>query len=180
VAITLDLIEGPAAEPITLAEAKRFCRIDADLTEDDPYLEALITATREFVERRTGRAFGIQTFREWRTIPRSGVIRLCRAPLAEVLSVEVDGESLDQSPSLLLPGNRIRLEGSWVGRDVLIEYRAGWETPPKIALQALQILIAHWYEQREPVVLGTIIAEVPNHYNAIESALSWGSEMPSR
>jgi hypothetical protein len=168
----LTLLEGPAAEPISLAVAKRFLRVDADLTEDDDYITSLLTATRLFIEKRTGRSIGVQTWREHRTVPASGVVRLHKAPVVEVLSVEVDGEETTCTPR---PGNRLEV-GS--GREVVVEYRAGSE-PDTLTKQAMQILIAHWFEQREPIITGTILAEVPNHYNAIESLMTWHGGMPS-
>lgn len=47
-------ITAPAVEPITLAQAKQHMRID--YTEDDSYIEALITAARQYVEKATNRA----------------------------------------------------------------------------------------------------------------------------
>jgi uncharacterized phiE125 gp8 family phage protein len=49
------------AEPITLAEARLQCKVDADDTSHDAALTALITAAREFAEHYTGRAFAPRT-----------------------------------------------------------------------------------------------------------------------
>lgn len=57
----LELITGPAVEPVSLAEAKEHARVDS--SAEDDYLTALITAARELVERTTGRALITQTWR---------------------------------------------------------------------------------------------------------------------
>ena len=43
-------VTGPASEPVTLAEAKVQCRVDADITTEDTYITTLITAAREHIE----------------------------------------------------------------------------------------------------------------------------------
>lgn len=58
---SLELVTAPATEPVTVAEAKAHARVET--TADDSYIEALITAARELVERTTGRALITQTWR---------------------------------------------------------------------------------------------------------------------
>jgi hypothetical protein len=47
-------LSQPSVEPITLAQAKQHMRVD--FTEDDAYITALITASRQYVEKATNRA----------------------------------------------------------------------------------------------------------------------------
>ena len=49
----LQLISGPATEPLTLAEAKQHLRVDTAFTADDTYIQGLITACREYAEHLT-------------------------------------------------------------------------------------------------------------------------------
>lgn len=51
----LSLVTPPASEPITLAEAKAHMRIDG--TDDDTYIDVLITAARVLAEDYTKRSF---------------------------------------------------------------------------------------------------------------------------
>lgn len=46
---------APSDEPLTLEEAKLYLRVDADLTNDDDLITALIIAAREQAEKVTGR-----------------------------------------------------------------------------------------------------------------------------
>lgn len=96
------LVTAPAAEPVTLAEAKEHARVD-DST-DDAYITALITAAREMVERQTGRCLITQTWRltldnwprtgsdEWWDGVREGPITM----------LEVDWVELRKSPVLAI------------------------------------------------------------------------------
>lgn len=56
------LITAPAAEPLTLAEARLHLRIDDDITEEDTLLEALIKAVRSRAEHELGRRLVTQTW----------------------------------------------------------------------------------------------------------------------
>ena len=49
----------PSAEPISLAQAKKFLRVFN--TDDDDLISGLITAAREEVENFTNRSFGRTT-----------------------------------------------------------------------------------------------------------------------
>lgn len=54
-------LNGPTAEPITLAEAKLSARVDG--TDLDTLITGYITAARESAEQITGRLFGPQVWR---------------------------------------------------------------------------------------------------------------------
>jgi hypothetical protein len=52
----LERVSQPELEPITLAEMKRHLRIFEDMTDEHDDINALITASRQWVEQYTGRA----------------------------------------------------------------------------------------------------------------------------
>jgi uncharacterized phiE125 gp8 family phage protein len=56
------VVTPPAVEPVTLDEAKLFCRIDGTL--QDALVSGLITAAREYCEAYTRRAFITTDFRQ--------------------------------------------------------------------------------------------------------------------
>ena len=108
----LTLVTAPAAEPVSLAEAKAHMRIDS--AADDSLISALITAAREAAEAHTRRALVSQTWRltldgfpapplPWwdgvrqaADMPGAGsVIELPRPPLVSVTSVTTydDGDN---------------------------------------------------------------------------------------
>lgn len=173
------LVTSPAAEPITLAEAKSHLRVDH--ASEDVYIGGLIAAARAITENMTGRAWVEQTQEDvldaWpRTIyGLSGDVVLSRAPVRAVDSItyfDPDGVSRVLSPSdyIVSPGGhshpgRIRPApaASWpdiqAGRidAIAITYKAGVVTaaqvatmPPEIK-QAILFVLGHLYLNREDV-----------------------------
>ena len=83
--LELKVITQPLVEPVTLEEAKTFCRIDG--TDDDAQLEKLIIACRKEAERVANRAFITQTIMaQWERM-HDDVI-LPRPPHQSIVSVE--------------------------------------------------------------------------------------------
>ncbi len=103
---------APAAEPVTLADAKNWLRVD--VTDDDSLITSMITEAREYVENHTGLALITQTWlytldifppldtsymlirqpRAWLPQTRQflgsggGVIRLPKPPLQSISSLK--------------------------------------------------------------------------------------------
>ena len=61
--MSLQLNTPPAAEPVSLAEAKTWLRVDTDA--DDVLIGALVSAARARAEWHTGRAFVTQAWTLW-------------------------------------------------------------------------------------------------------------------
>lgn len=95
--MTLRLITAPSTYPVTLAEAKLHCRIDA--SDEDTLVTALITAATEMAEQKTGRALMTQTWElTLDAFPTS--IELTRVPVASVTSVKYyDASNVQQTLS---------------------------------------------------------------------------------
>jgi uncharacterized phiE125 gp8 family phage protein len=176
--MALVLTAAPAAEPVSLAEAKAHLRIDAD--DEDALLAALIAAARIFVEKTLGLALITQGWSDYLDFwARSSCVTLPIAPVQAVEAVtlrDVNGDATDLAASdyavdvLSLPA-RLVLKGgspSVIARELNafeIAFTAGYgdaasDVPAPIR-HALLLLVAHWYERREPVVLGLGSAEVP-------------------
>ena len=173
----LETLTPPDEEPISLEEAKRFARLHLDISDDDELVESLIQSARELLESRVARRFVEATLRETRTIPRDGRVKLLRAPVAEILSVEVDGEPLDDLPPLQ---GEATLEITPPGATVVITYRAGYGAAnqvPEAAKTILKMLVAHWYGRRTPTNREAQNA-VPMHVDALCDSLRWGGEIP--
>ena len=177
----LTLVTPPAAEPVTLDEAKLHCRVDADITADDALLTSLIVAAREQAEHETGRAFVTQTWRL--TLDRfpAGAIVLPRAPLASVSSiayVDADGDmqTLDAGAYQVIT-DRLLGEvvpvygGQWPAtrcteNAVTVEFVAGYGNAagvPQAIKQWILLAVGGWYGQREAIAAGQV-AELPRAY----------------
>jgi uncharacterized phiE125 gp8 family phage protein len=82
--MSLQLLAPPAAEPVSLAEAKTYLKLDT--ADDDALIQTLITAARARAEWHTGRAFVTQRWRHYRDDwPFGDVFEI---PLPPLISVE--------------------------------------------------------------------------------------------
>lgn len=167
----LILDTGPSSEPVTLAEAKEHLRVDID--DDDALITGLITAAREYVESVSGWTLFTTTWRmildDW---PSQPFIVLPRPPLQSVTSV-VYVDSQDNTNTWptteyvvetdRTPGRIHLVYGkSWPtatlrpASPITITFTAGWPSVSQIPQrykQAVLLLLGHWYENREAVVV---------------------------
>ena len=98
--MTLILTGPPAAEPVTLADAKAWLRLDGD--HEDELVASLWLPPAQQVERLTGLALIDQTWRlsldAW---PAVASVALSRWPVAGILELMVWGEDDEGEPSIL-------------------------------------------------------------------------------
>lgn len=161
------LLSPPAVEPITLAEAKAFLRVEH--ADDDLTIAALIAGSRIHVEAQTRRALITQT---WRIVrdrwPPDGRLALSPSPLQEILAARVyesDGDTLAidtqafvadkaAAPAIIAfapwalaqPGRPV----GGIEIDVQVGYGDTAASVPEPLRQAIRLLTAHWYENRLP------------------------------
>ena len=157
----------PAIEPVTLAEARQFLRLDQ--TDEDALLATLITAARLMIEAASGRCLIEQP---WRIVldrwPSGGEIRLPLSPLLRIDAARVydvlGAAQAVASASLTLdqaadpPVIRLMGEVPEIGRahgaieiDIAAGYGATAATVPAPLRQAVLRLAARWFEQRGDV-----------------------------
>lgn len=156
---------APTAEPVSLADAKAHLRtIPGDTSEDAYVIAPLITAAREYCENITGRAFAAQTIEAYpdRFAP---IIELPRSPVISVTSVvytDADGnEATMDAGDYLVDSGRIAFKkipsfNPAMLNPIKITYTAGFESVPRTVRQAMLLLIGHWYENRDAVVVGAV------------------------
>jgi hypothetical protein len=149
--MTSILIAGPGEEPVSLAEAKAWCRIDTP--DEDDLVSALIAAARLQVESETRRALVTQSWRLSLDCPRGRLIVLPVAPVGEITSATADDADIEvtvQGDAVLLPG-----EGY---RQLVIDYTAGYGAAadvPADLKQAVLALVGYWYENRDLAAAAT-------------------------
>jgi uncharacterized phiE125 gp8 family phage protein len=181
--MTSYLLAGPAVEPVSLAEAKAFLRLD-DASED-AFVSTLIAAARLHIEGTTGRALGAQSWRvvrdDW---PKDGVIALPVGPLLSLSAItayDANGTSTSVPLAQFLPETsampaRINLPDTLKGAPALrrraaieIDYVAGFGTTaanvPVDLKQAVLVLIGYWFEHRDAVVVAGSGAVVPGGFD---------------
>lgn len=175
--MNLEPISLPDAEPISRSEAKAYLRVDT--TDEDSLVDSLIAAARDHIEEMTGRALVRRHYRVSFDAFPSVVIDLPRSPLLGVTAVRyvaTDGTSTILAPSsyqvgknrkpgrvapaygLSWPTTRSDLDG--VEIDFVAGYLSAEDVPEQLRIAARQ-LVAHWFENREPVVVGPSATQIP-------------------
>ena len=193
----LSLHTAPTSEPVTLAQAKLHIRhglASTDTTEND-FLNALITAARQYCERVTNLGLTSAT---WDLLLDDfpgdcESILLPRSPALSVSSIYYynasDTNTLFASSAYILDTssmpNRIYVDPDYdwpTSRSdrkgmVTIQYIAGYGsgsddrlTIPKAITQAMLLLIGHWYANRESSIIGTITSDLTFAVDALLDA----------
>ncbi|MEE9272460.1 MAG: head-tail connector protein [Robiginitomaculum sp.] len=156
----------PHVEPIDLAYAKTFLRVDG--TEEDNLITTLIKTARHSVENIIGRSLIRRTYIYRGSLPCAHIISLPRPPLLSVTRLSLIGEgdtaidipSVDYSVTTKCEPGQIKLKASKNWTDYLlgfytleIEYDAGYgDVPDDVPLpirQAILLLLAQSFEHRE-------------------------------
>lgn len=186
------LVTAPAAEPVTLSEVKDQMRITH--SDEDTFLNELITTARVYSENYTSRALVSQTWDCWLDAfpPGTEAIKLPLAPLISVTSVKYydSNDTLQTWSSANYTVDTDHLVGSiYPGRNtsypspriypkaVEIRFVAGYadsgaspvdlaDNVPTPIKAAIKMLVAHWYENRETTVPGINVNQLPFGYVA--------------
>ncbi len=168
------LLVPPALEPVGLADAKTFLRIEG--AQDDDLVMALLSAARLMVEAASGRMLIDQT---WRIVldgwPASGRVRLPVSPLRGIIAARVfgvDGQSqllaggalvpeTGAEPPVLVQAQPLSPPGrnsQGVEIDVLIGHGPLAADVPAPLRQAVLRLAAFWFENRGDALAGDATA----------------------
>lgn len=192
---SLKRLSEPTVEPVSLAEAKRHCRVDTDA--DNGYIASLITAAREWCEEymdetmvHTQYRMSLDSFPTQIEVPRPP---MATAGTCTAVSVTYTVENLttatlsttlyrvdrDAKPGVLRPPyNR-----AWPPH--LMDFNAvtvtwwGGRGPdaasvPQRVKNAILWLVGMWYERRQAAD-ATSLTEIPFGVKALLDSAKWGS-----
>jgi uncharacterized phiE125 gp8 family phage protein len=163
----------PATEPISLDEAINYLRIDLDPedAEEINYLNSIITAAREWCEGFQSRAYITQTWEMNLDYWAENIIEIPKGSLQNINSVKYKN-SLGIEIILVENIDYIYSKKGILGRltaaygktwpsfipypldAITIEFVCGYgscDKVPQKAIQAMKLLISHWYENRTPL-----------------------------
>lgn len=169
------ILAGPSLEPLTLAEAKRWLRVDH--ADDDALIASLVRGARERIEARTGRAIMAQSWRvtldAW---PSDFRVMLPVLPVAAITAVRlIDAAGVPTALASALyavePGSeppRLAVSSppapgrarNGIEIDLVAGYGASPGDCPEPLRQALRLLIGAAYEARGPERAGAARPDV--------------------
>jgi len=190
----------PAVEPVTLAEAKAHLRVDT--SDDDAYVQNLVTSAREWCEQYLDRTLvHTQWVMRFDKFPDSGIepVELPRPPMvmsgtATAVTVTFTQEAgptstystaeyrVDRNAT---PGAILPIYGStWTphrqdDNAISVTWWAGYgatgSSVPAAIRHAILMLVGHWYEFRTSVLTGSISKEVEFGVKSLLDSQRWGS-----
>jgi len=194
---------APAVEPVSVSEAKAHLRVD--ISDDDAYIGALITAARKYCEEYLDRALVSQqltvrmdTFPYEFELPRppmatSGTLTATTVtyaldpgssgtatPTTTTLSASSYRVDRDSTPGRI----RTVYGGSWPSHlsdpnSVTVTWWAGYGSAgsdvPQSIRHAMLMIVGHMYEQRLAVLTGSISKEIEYGVKALLDTCKWGS-----
>lgn len=161
---------APAAAVLTTAEAKTQARID--FSTDDTYVDELVSRATTYLENYTNCQFVDATY-QWTLDRWETCFYVPRPPLASITSIaylDSNGDSQTLATSVYrvdakaFPGRITEAYlQSWptlypVTNAITITYQAGYAdaaSVPDDIKHAVAMLVSHWYENRDAVLVGT-------------------------
>jgi len=172
----LAMVTPPAAEPVTLAEAKTHLRVTA--ADEDTLIDSLIPTARQWAEDFTRRALITQTW-DYTLDAFADEIEIPLPPLQSITSVKyLDTDGVEQTLATTeytvdtaATRGLVRLAygKSWPSvRDqanaVTIRFVAGYGNAPAVPAPikaACLLMLGELYARRETAIVGAPIAPVP-------------------
>lgn len=172
------LISGPSALPVALDEVKTHLRVDH--ADEDALMARLMAAATAHVDGHAGvlgQALITQTWEVDASAWRCGPLALSPGPVQAIVAIAITSPD-GSAEAVPMEGYRIDAMGtvrpvSTVSIPTLpsedhtltVRFRAGFgDTPahvPEPIRHAIILLVAHWYHNREAVVVGAQPGQVP-------------------
>ncbi len=171
-------LTSPAVEPISVTDVKTFLRFDN--THEDVLIGSLITTARLYVENKINRKLISQDCLLYLDkISKTRLLDIVVGPIQTVTQIQI--YNANNSPTLIAPDSYeldlisyparlFQKQADWAQETrkfnaIEITMRIGYgdnsTDVPEPIRQAMRILVAHWFERREPVILGSSAVHVP-------------------
>jgi uncharacterized phiE125 gp8 family phage protein len=190
---SLRRVTNPAVEPVSLSTAKQHCRVDTEV--DDLYVQGLIAVARQYVEDVLDITICTTVWEAKYDLFPVWAIVLPRLPMRDA-AVTVTYRNGDgtfgtissangdfQVDASVMPGRVYpQWARSWPStrgdeNSVVVRYSAGYgddgQSAPPIVKHLICLLVAHWYDTRQPAVTGAPVS-VPQTFETLLAAASMG------
>jgi uncharacterized phiE125 gp8 family phage protein len=179
--VSLVVTIGPTIDPVTTADAKAHLRVTG--STEDAYISSLITVAALRVQAMTRRTL-INTTYLWTTDALFDEMRLPVGPVSALGAItlydEADAPTVVSSSVYRLSQELLvvkKRNEDWPDVDlrnsdpVTVAFTSGYGAAttdlPEPLVHAVKLLLSHWFENREPVVLGTIVSAIPQTVDAL-------------
>lgn len=168
------------SEPIALSEAKLFLKVDT--SDDDALIGTIISSAREYVENFTGYQLLSATYTQYldKFPNKNTAIELLMNPVSAVTHVKYyDSDNTLQTwntsnydtdlkgkPARITLANDATFPTVYDRTNAVeIKFVAGYASTsatgfPKQLLNAMYLIIGHLYENRQDVIVGSIVTEM--------------------
>ena len=171
----LQVVSVDGSEPVTTAEAKLYARVD--IADDDTLIAGLVTAARIYAENFCRKDFIDRTYTwyldDW---AYDQTLNFPRNPVNAVSSIQYyDTDAAQQTLSssvyvfdqYSIPQKLwLAPDATWpsldddIRRKVEVNFTTSVTVPETVNI-AIKMLVAHWYENREAVVVGSGVNPLP-------------------
>lgn len=175
------------SEPIALSEAKLFLKVDT--SDDDALIGTIISSAREYVENFTGYQLLSATYTQYldKFPNKNTAIELLMNPVSAVTHVKYyDSDNTLQTwntsnydtdlkgkPARITLANNATFPTVYDRTNAVeIKFVAGYASTsatgfPKQLLNAMYLIIGHLYENRQDVIVGSIVSEMKKGADSI-------------
>lgn len=168
------LITDVTTEPLTLTQVKSWLNIETACTEFDTMLTELIPVARHKVEDVTNFKLGEATLEFvfsrfdselWLEIATIGSVASVKyydgLNDIQTLDAELYETQLIEFPYMILPVYNVTYPLTFSRHDAVIVRVVTGTDYPKPLLTAMKMILGHWFENRQDVVVGHGATEVP-------------------
>jgi len=175
------------SEPIALSEAKLFLKVDT--SDDDALIGTIISSAREYVENFTGYQLLSATYTQYldKFPNKNTAIELLMNPVSAVTHVKYYDSNntlqtwntsnydtdLKGKPARITLANDATFPTVYDRTNAVeIKFVAGYASTsatgfPKQLLNAMYLIIGHLYENRQDVIVGSIVSEMKKGADSI-------------
>lgn len=144
--LNIEILEEIGAEPVTLQEAKVYCRVDDDYTGDDALITELITSARSHIEKWANISLIEKRVRVYSDT--KDTLWLPCSPVRDIESVtDDDGEDIPYNDAI-----KFKVKINHYG-GYFITYRVGFDPLPRDLKLAVLKQVATDYDNRENFVI---------------------------
>lgn len=160
--ISVAFEETTPGEPVTLATMKDYLKVS--VTDDDNLIEGMIIDARQWIEKRCGISLKPKTVTAIIEVMNEQELPYGPVVLDSVIVRDEEGEEIESPRLVGLSGDYVFIEGR--GR-FMIEYEAGYATPPKPLQEAIKAYVAYSYENRGDELRSGDIDQAENQFARI-------------